>query len=400
MAQYSAKLGGNILISGQTDSGKTTTLQKWILNGYFNKNITTIYWISGIPIEVHRLKELEECFKNFEFKCTEVADKDALVNVINNLKQLAESKDNVQDNSDSDSGNEGDNENTDHNENQADMSVLGLTTAVKQSKTTKSKTKPVLGEHVPTKYLVVFDDMTEVADRCKEFANFLTVSRKFAYTCIYLFHGLKTSWGTMLGQTHIFVFFKRGFTSQADINILRDLAVQNDKDAICTNRKNWVYQVFMDQVQKGPFESHLLIDTRRLNEDIPPAQYRGQSGNPTNQICYYVNKHNDNDYSTYISKHIKDDIFKIDSLVGQTKFGDRFALRAKSHLKRIDRNKRKVEILNSRSTDSSDSEDNYHDSGSTRSALPHRHVRTPSRGVRQDSGRRTTPAWYRGKHQQ
>ena len=66
----------------------------------------------------------------------------ALVNVINNLKQLAESKDNVQDNSDgdSDSGNEGDNENTDHNENQADMSVLGLTTVVKQSKVLPGKT--------------------------------------------------------------------------------------------------------------------------------------------------------------------------------------------------------------------------------------------------------------------
>ena len=43
----------------------------------FDKNITTIYWISGIPIEEHHLKELEECFKNFEFKYTEVADKDA-----------------------------------------------------------------------------------------------------------------------------------------------------------------------------------------------------------------------------------------------------------------------------------------------------------------------------------
>ena len=36
--------------------------------------------------------------------------------------------------------------------------------------------------------LIVMDDVSGVADISKKFAIFLTVSRKFGYHCVYVFH--------------------------------------------------------------------------------------------------------------------------------------------------------------------------------------------------------------------
>ena len=36
--------------------------------------------------------------------------------------------------------------------------------------------------------LIVLDDVSGVADLSKKFANFLTVSRKFGYNFVYVFH--------------------------------------------------------------------------------------------------------------------------------------------------------------------------------------------------------------------
>ena len=35
---------------------------------------------------------------------------------------------------------------------------------------------------------IVMDDVLGVADNCKKFADFLRISRKYKYHCIYVFH--------------------------------------------------------------------------------------------------------------------------------------------------------------------------------------------------------------------
>ena len=37
------------------------------------------------------------------------------------------------------------------------------------------------------KKLIAMDDFSGLADRSSEFANFLTVARKFSFTCVYVF---------------------------------------------------------------------------------------------------------------------------------------------------------------------------------------------------------------------
>ena len=44
------------------------------------------------------------------------------------------------------------------------------------------------GENRKLGRLIIMDDVSGVADVLKKFANFLTVTRKFGYNCVYVFH--------------------------------------------------------------------------------------------------------------------------------------------------------------------------------------------------------------------
>ena len=43
--------------------------------------------------------------------------------------------------------------------------------------------------------LIAVENVSDLADKSNEFGSFLTVSRKFGYSCIYLFHILYLSKG-------------------------------------------------------------------------------------------------------------------------------------------------------------------------------------------------------------
>ena len=58
--------------------------------------------------------------------------------------------------------------------------------------------------------LIVMDNVSGVADSCKEFADFLTVSRKYRYHCACIFHIIipeKEIWKKIILQTNIFNIF-------------------------------------------------------------------------------------------------------------------------------------------------------------------------------------------------
>ena len=46
----------------------------------------------------------------------------------------------------------------------------------------------IFGKNKKMDHLIVMDDVPVVADISKTFASFLTVSRKFGYHCMYVFH--------------------------------------------------------------------------------------------------------------------------------------------------------------------------------------------------------------------
>ena len=67
-----------------------------------------------------------------------------------------------------------------------------------------------LGEKTQINKLIVMDDVSGLADRCEDFSNFLNVSRKYGFSCVYVFHTIypgRQSWEMIMSQTHNLNFF-------------------------------------------------------------------------------------------------------------------------------------------------------------------------------------------------
>ena len=70
-----------------------------------------------------------------------------------------------------------------------------------------------LGEMTQINKLIVMHDVSGLANRCEDFSNFHTVSRKYGFSCVtasLVFHTIypgKQSWEMIMSQTHIFNFF-------------------------------------------------------------------------------------------------------------------------------------------------------------------------------------------------
>ena len=67
-----------------------------------------------------------------------------------------------------------------------------------------------MGENNVFDKLIVMKDVSELADKSDDFANFLTVSREFNFRCAYVFHTMyptRSNWQMILSQTNIFNIF-------------------------------------------------------------------------------------------------------------------------------------------------------------------------------------------------
>ena len=61
-------------------------------------------------------------------------------------------------------------------------------TFFRRKKQLNNDTDIVMGENNIYDKLIVMDDVSGLADKSDDFANFLTVSRKFNVACVYVFH--------------------------------------------------------------------------------------------------------------------------------------------------------------------------------------------------------------------
>ena len=78
------------------------------------------------------------------------------------------------------------------------------------------------------------DNVSGLADQSQDFSNFLTVSRKYGFSCVYVFHTIysgRQNWEMLMSQTHIFNFFPCSINNN---RILKTLG-------IFANRKKILY---------------------------------------------------------------------------------------------------------------------------------------------------------------
>ena len=144
---YDGQFSRNVLVVGKTGCGKTTFLEKLGINKFFG-NTVKIEWISRIDIDKKREAKIQSCFSNE----TEV--------------HIAKEPD--------------------------ELDLLTETFKLRSSDD-ENDVNSLFGKNKKMNCLIVMDDVSGVADVSKKFANFLTVSRKFGYQCVYLFHVIAPS---------------------------------------------------------------------------------------------------------------------------------------------------------------------------------------------------------------
>ena len=264
---YNGQFLGNILVVGRTNCGKTTFIEKLGLN-YFFGDIVKTEWISGISIDKKREGEIQSYFKN-ETEVHIAEDEDELKSLIDTFKQRSEESDDIQ------------------NENNNNVTNF-------------------FGENRKLDRLIIMDDVSGIADISKNFSNFLTVSRKYGYNCVYVFHVINPSsqiWQKIISQTNIFNIFPATVPFNSVSKIIQGNCILQSKKYVPV-RSLWLSRVFNDLANSH--EKHCLtIDCGYQNKN-GPGRFRSSAENPEKQVCYFNKPGDDVYYNTFISEQIKE----------------------------------------------------------------------------------------------
>ena len=105
-----------------------------------------------------------------------------------------------------------------------------------------------LGENTILDRVIVMDDVSGLADKSEEFANFLTVSRKYGLACVYIFHTIYSArqhWQMILSQTKIFNFIPGSIQATAIIRILSSFNCRY-KHTYIPHRYLWITRLYLE----------------------------------------------------------------------------------------------------------------------------------------------------------
>ena len=135
-----------MLIVGRTGCGKITFIQKLGQSKKFGNDITQVFWVLKIFLSPEREETIRDCFvdQNVQF---------AYPNNIDDFNYLIDSflTDKSQPTSEND-----------------------------------------LGELPCINKLIIMDDVSGLADKSEDFSNFLTVFRKYGFSCVFVFHTINS----------------------------------------------------------------------------------------------------------------------------------------------------------------------------------------------------------------
>ena len=153
---YDRKFSGKILVVGRTGCRKTAFIQKLAINKFFGQ-LNKAEWVSFIKLDKQKEAEIQSCFE-CELDFYYPRNKEQFEELLEYFKTKSNSLEI---------------ENNDINSDKNDVNYLTN-----------------YGEKSNRNRLIVMDDVSGLADLSSKFTNFLTVARKFAYHCLYIFHAV------------------------------------------------------------------------------------------------------------------------------------------------------------------------------------------------------------------
>ena len=229
---FNGQFEGNILIVGRTGCGKTTFIQNLGKNKLFRKNIKEVFWVSKIILSKEREEFIRDSFEDQEVQFSYPHDLDDFNYLIENVMQ----------NRSEDVEND-------------------------------------MGELLVVNKLIVMDDVSGLANKSEEFSNFLTESRKYGFSCLYVFHTIypgRQSWEMIMSQTYIFNFFPGSIHSSRILKIL-SLFASRQKNSYIPNQQVWINRLYF-QISNSKEKKCLTIDTKEVSE-LGPGKFRTSADN-------------------------------------------------------------------------------------------------------------------------
>ena len=145
------------------------------------------------------------------------------------------------------------------------------------------------------------DDVSGLADKSDEFANFLTVSRKYGLTCVYIFHTIyptRQNWQMIMLQTKIFNFFPGSVQASSIVGILSSFASRY-KNTYIPPQNVWINRLYFE-ISNSRQKKCLTIDTRDVN-DLGPGKFGTRADSGTEQICYYNRNNKDTSFNSFLA---------------------------------------------------------------------------------------------------
>ena len=261
---YDGKFKGNILVLGRTECGKTSFVQKLALYDFFGK-LKNAKWVSGIQLNETREAEIESNF-SCDISFFYPNDVNELADLIEEFKLEIETE----------------------NENEKTENVTSI-----------------FGEKINRDRLIVFDDVSGLADHSNKFVSFLTVARKYKYNCIYIFHTIypeKAIWKTILSQTNIFNIFPASVSLNSVRRIFDGSCVRKSSRYIPRSLL-WINRLFIELANKSQ-KVCLTLDCSNTNRD-GPSRFRSDADNPDKQVCYFNTPTDEQVYNEFIARRIK-----------------------------------------------------------------------------------------------
>ena len=161
------------------------------------------------------------------------------------------------------------------------------------------------GENRKLDRLIIMDDVSGVAEVSKKYANFLTVSRKFGYNCVYVFHVIVPAsqiWQNVISQTNIFNILPSSVPYNTVARIMQSNCILQSKKYVPV-RSLWLSRVFTD-LANSQKKLCLTINSGYKNKN-GPGRYRSSADNLEKQVCYFNKPNGDVFYNTFICERIK-----------------------------------------------------------------------------------------------
>ena len=228
---FDGKFGGHILIVGRKGCRKTTFVQNLGKNELFG-DISSVFGVSKMTLSQEREENISGWFSNQEFFFNYPENIDDFYYFIESFMQRKADYENSE-----------------------------------------------LKEQMDLDKLIVMDDVSGHADKSDVFSNFLTVSRKYGMSCVYIFHTVypnRQNWDMIMPQIYIFNFFP-GSVHNGPILRTVSLFANKFKSSYVPTYKMWFSRLYFN-ISNSKQKQCLTIDTRDIN-DLGPGKFRTSAFN-------------------------------------------------------------------------------------------------------------------------